>query len=413
VLAAAAIGAFVFEAVRQPLPAPNVEFATLAVVALTVVALIPLLAIFWRPRIGVPLLWLGLVSLLVTSAARSAPGGDFALLVAVYTIATGYSWRKTAVACVIAVTGSTLAELLGGRPAASFEMLYVTAATAAAYALLAAGGLYLGRRRAFVRTLVGRTQDLERERNILETERDLMARRAVAVERARIARELHDVVAHHVSVMVIQAGAAEASLPPEAKAAGQAIEAIRETGREALTEMRRLLGLLRSEADLDGDPNGNDAGQEHSKRAPQPGLADLPALAERMREAGVDVAVEISGTARHLPAGIDLSVYRIVQEALTNTLRHAGPGSRARLRLTYGPDTVTVDVTDDGHGRPAAASVERPRSGVGHGLLGMRERVALFGGRLETGPLPGGGFRVLASFPLEAPDVEGEGKLQP
>jgi signal transduction histidine kinase len=225
-----------------------------------------------------------------------------------------------------------------------------------------------------------------------------MARQAVAVERARLARELHDVVAHHVSVMVIQAGAAQSSLPPDAAAASQSLEAIRETGREALAEMRRMLGLLRSqEAAAGGDgPEG--------ARAPQPGLADIAALCDRTREAGVNVTTRIEGEARRLPAGIDLSIYRVVQEALTNALRHGGPGTSARLRLAYEPAMLTVEVTDDGRGVPAVGSVERPRQGIGHGLVGMRERVILFGGHLETGPLPRGGYRVLARFPLDPID---------
>jgi signal transduction histidine kinase len=258
-------------------------------------------------------------------------------------------------------------------------------------------GRWVAGRRRQIQTLLDRTRNLEREREVLAAERDELARQAVADERARIARELHDVVAHHVSVMVIQAGAAQASLPPgpEAAAANQSIEAIRETGREALAEMRRMLGLLRSQEAAAGEVRA-DGG-----RTPQPGLVDLAALCDRMREAGVGVTTEIAGAARRLPAGIDLSIYRVVQEALTNTLRHGGPGSQARLRLTYEAASLTVEITDDGCGRPAVGSVERPRQSVGHGLLGMRERVLLFGGRLETGPVPGGGFRVVARFPLE------------
>ncbi len=224
------------------------------------------------------------------------------------------------------------------------------------------------------------------------------------MERARIARELHDVVAHHVSVMVIQAGAAEANLPPDAPAARQAIQAVGETGREAMAEMRRLLGLLRSEASFEP---ASDASTADAGRAPQPRLSDLSNLADRTREVGVDVSIETVGTERRLPAGVDLAAYRVVQEALTNTLRHAGPGARAGVRVVFKPESLTVEVTDDGRGKPAVGSLERPRPGVGHGLLGMRERVMLYGGRLEAGPRPGGGFRVMAEFPLEGPSDSG------
>jgi signal transduction histidine kinase len=278
------------------------------------------------------------------------------------------------------------------------------------YGAVAAVGLWLGRRRAYVRRLVQRAANLEHEREVLERERDLMAQQAVAVERARIARELHDVVAHHVSVMVIQAGAAQASLPPGAEATGQALEAIRETGREAMAEMRRLLGLLRSEEPLEPARSAvGQVGAEAAARAPQPGMTDLEALAARTRETGVDVALEVVGAPRHISPGIELSAYRVAQEALTNTLRHAGPGASATLRLIFEPGTLVIEVIDDGHGRPAVESVERPRPGFGHGLVGMRERVTLFGGQLETGPLPGGGYRVMARFPLDdAPQLSGD-----
>jgi signal transduction histidine kinase len=334
---------------------------------------------------------------MVADAGHLSSAGDTCALIAVYTIATQRSWRQTVVAGIIASVTALPATLLQGRPV--WEAALIVPVYGIMAGVVAAVGLYLGKRRALVSSLIERTLHLQRERDALERERDLMARQAVAVERARIARELHDVVAHHVSVMVIQAGAAEASLPPNAAASAQAIGAVRETGREALAEMRRLLGLLRSDSTPDaGDGDGADM-------TPQPGLTDLASLAERTREAGVDVATEVVGAARKLPAGVDLSLYRVVQEALTNTLRHAGPGAKARLRISYTADSVTVEITDDGRGKPAVATVERGRQGVGHGLLGMRERVALFGGRLETGPLPGGGFKVKACFPVEFAQV--------
>ena len=244
----------------------------------------------------------------------------------------------------------------------------------------------------------------------LATEQELRSRWAVAEERARIARELHDVVAHSVSVMVVQAGAARRTLATSPAQATTALGQIESTGRQALVEMRRLLGLLR-----DGD-------HDDAALAPQPGLAHLESLAEAAREAGLPVEVEVEGEPRPLPAGVDLSAYRIVQEALTNSLKHAGR-ARARVRVCYGREALEVQVLDDGTGLPVQArdggaglAVVRlrpggllevtdpvaPAAGGGNGLIGMRERVAMFGGSLEAGPRPGGGYRVAARLPLDS-----------
>ncbi|MGH2406551.1 MAG: sensor histidine kinase [Candidatus Limnocylindrales bacterium] len=216
----------------------------------------------------------------------------------------------------------------------------------------------------------------------LEVEREEASRRAVVEERARIARELHDVVAHSVSVMVVQAAAARrvlATKPHEARASLQAIET---TGREALAEMRRLLGIMRRE-DLDGDGT-----------APQPGLARLATLVEAMRATGLPVELHIEGVAGALPPGVDVSAYRVVQEALTNALRHADP-ARVTVVVRYRQDDVEVEVSDDGKGSVADSAL----SGGG-GLLGMRERVALFHGDFDAGTRAGGGFTVRARLPF-------------
>ncbi|HVU78893.1 MAG TPA: histidine kinase [Gaiellaceae bacterium] len=225
--------------------------------------------------------------------------------------------------------------------------------------------------------LVGSFVHHSSERAALE-ERERRADSAVAEERLRLARELHDIVSHNLSVVVVQAGGARAG-------GGDAstLEKIEESGREALVEMRRLLGVLR-----DDDASA-------TTLAPQPGVAELAALADSVRSAGVDVELLVDGDAHGLPAAVDLSVYRIVQEALTNTLKHAAP-ARAEVRVRCTSDSVTVDVVDDG---------ARPSSGVpggGHGLVGMRERVALFGGELRAEPLPEGGFGVHARLPRPA-----------
>jgi signal transduction histidine kinase len=371
------------------------------------VALVSVAAIAWRPRFGDAFLVLSLFCWLLAAALDSALGADLAPFVAVYAIGTRRPWRQAAAA--VAATGAVglVAGLLENRLESPLEAAGSLLMQLLAFGLIAGLGLWIGSRRTYMRTLMDRAEDLEREREVLEREQEERSRQAVAVERARIARELHDVVAHHVSVMVIQAGAAEANLPLDAPAARQAVQAIGETGREAMAEMRRLLGLLRSEASFEPSPDApkgsNEGPAADAERSPQPGLSDLASLADRTREAGVDVSVEVNGTAHRLPAGVDLSAYRVVQEALTNTLRHAGPGTRASVRIAFEPESLAVEVTDDGRGRPAVASLGRSRSGVGHGLLGMRERVMLYGGRLVTGPLPGGGFRVTATFPLEGP----------
>ena len=210
-----------------------------------------------------------------------------------------------------------------------------------------------------------------------ERDRETAARIAVAEERSRIARELHDIVAHAVSVMVLQTGAVRHRLP--ASDDREALVEVEKTGRAALTEMRRLLGALREDDDLE--------------LAPQPGLATLDSLVEAFRRSGLPVQVQVDGEEVPLPRALDLSAYRIVQEALTNTRRHAR-ATRACVRLSYGPDALQVEITDDGRG-PV-----NPRAG--HGLIGMRERAALYGGSLDAGPTARGGFRVAAAFPLGA-----------
>ncbi len=215
----------------------------------------------------------------------------------------------------------------------------------------------------------------------LEHEREENARLAVAEERARIARELHDVVAHNVSIMVVQAGAERRAIGAERPATTEALATIEGTGRAALAEMRRLLGLLRRSDD-------------ELALAPQPSLRHLPDLVEQVREAGMPVDLRIEGQPRPIAPGIDLSAYRIVQEALTNALKHAGP-ARARVTIRYGVGALDIEIADDG-----AGDVEESQPGGGHGLVGMRERVALFGGDLAAGRRRGGGYAVRARLPL-------------
>jgi signal transduction histidine kinase len=241
-------------------------------------------------------------------------------------------------------------------------------------------GHFVGLRRGYITRLEERTAELEQARAEL-------ARRAVTEERLRLARELHDVVAHSISMIAVQSGVGAHVADTQPKEAAKALGAIEATSRAALTELRRLLGVLRQE----GEPQGS--------LAPVPGLADLDALLAELAKAGLAVKLQVHGTRPPLPAGVDLSAYRIVQEALTNVVKHAGP-AHAQVTIRYGDQDVTVEVTDDGQG--VAAPTGDGQARVGHGLTGMRERVAVFGGDLEVGPRPGGGFRVAARLPLAA-----------
>ncbi len=233
--------------------------------------------------------------------------------------------------------------------------------------------------------LVGRSTHARAQRlALLQEEARQRERVAVGEERARIARELHDVVAHSVGAMVAQAQGAERVLDRDPERARAALQAIERTGRDALDEMRRSLGVLRR---TDAD----------APLAPQPGMERLGALVEQARDSGLEVELVTEGAPEPLPAGVDLSAYRIVQEALTNTLKHAGP-VRARVAVRYGREQLELEISDDG--APGAAPGARDGGGGGQGLLGMRERVALYGGDLEAARRPEGGFVVRASLPL-------------
>jgi signal transduction histidine kinase len=292
------------------------------------------------------------------------------VLFGVFTVAEYSDRRKVIVAAVIAASALiAVPHLHGGN-----ESLSAVLSRLVAVGLAVAAGLYLRARADYVSGLQERAERLEREQ-------ELLAGQAVAEERVRIARELHDVVAHNVSLMVVQAQALAATSqgPPEQQAALGRVAGL---GREALSEMHRMLGVLRVQ---NGGP---------PEREPQPGVRELESLVAGTRQAGLDATLTIEGTAGELPPGVDLSAYRIVQEALTNVIRHAG-AHHAAVTLRYGPRELEVTVTDDGSGPPADASAG------GHGLVGMRERVALFGGALEAGARRDGpGYRIHAHLPL-------------
>jgi signal transduction histidine kinase len=229
-----------------------------------------------------------------------------------------------------------------------------------------------------------RAEALAARAELLEREQQLRANEAIADERARIARELHDLVAHNVSVMVVQAGAERHALPPDQTSTRETLSSIEQSGRQALAEARRLLGMLRHGA----------SGGTREELEPQPSIEQIDLLVEQIQRAGLPVALEVRGDRKPLPAGLDLCAYRVVQEALTNVLRHAGP-ARAHVLVDYGPDALGVEVSDDGRG-----TAKPTTNGAGHGLIGMRERVALYGGELTVGPRDGGGFEVRARLPL-------------
>jgi signal transduction histidine kinase len=296
-----------------------------------------------------------------------------AIPVAVYSVAA-YGDRWVALAgLAVAEAGLAVVQLTPGRTGVN-TWVGNMGFLAAAWLL----GHFVGVRRLYVLRLEERTAELEQAREEL-------AGRAVTEERLRLARELHDVVAHAMSVIAVQSGVGAHIANTQPKEAAKALGAIEATSRAALEELRRLLGVLRQ---ADG-PQGD--------LAPVPGLADLEGLLAELAKAGLAVKLRVNGTRPPLPAGVDLSAYRIVQEALTNVVKHAG-SARAQVVIGYGDQDVTVEVTDDGRG--AVTSVSDGRAGTGHGLIGMRERVAAFGGDLEVGPGPDGGFRVAARLPL-------------
>jgi signal transduction histidine kinase len=228
-----------------------------------------------------------------------------------------------------------------------------------------------------LRRVVG---DRDRRLRVAERERELATREATIEERARIARELHDVIAHHVSMMVIQAGAERRVLRPGQESTRDVLATIEGVGRSALTEMRRLVGILRTD--------------EREGLAPQPGVSNIAMLVGQMLSAGLDVELRMEGKPRDIPVGIDLSAYRIVQEGLTNALKYAGH-ARTTVCVRYGVDSLEIEIIDDGQGRPSEFEHG------GHGLAGMRERVALFGGTLDAGRRPAGGFAVHVLLPIQ------------
>ncbi|MEV8448910.1 sensor histidine kinase [Streptomyces parvus] len=316
------------------------------------------------------------------------PGvGNFAMLVITYTVATvGERWASR-LALICSLSAAALSQLRWeAEPGGSWaQVIFVTVIMTVPFVLAWVLGDSLRTRRAYFDQLEERAARLERER-------EAQSKVAVAAERARIARELHDVVAHNVSVMVVQADGAAYVMDAAPDQAKQALETISGTGRQALAEMRRLLGVLRT-----GDA------PESGEYVPQPDVEQIEDLVAQVRQTGLEVDFKVEGTPRPLPSGVELTAYRVVQEALTNTRKHGGPDAGASVRLVYFDDGLGLLIEDDGRGAAHELYEDGGADGAGHGMIGMRERVGMVGGTLDAGPRPGGGFRISALLPLKPP----------
>jgi signal transduction histidine kinase len=310
----------------------------------------------------------------VPSASASVP-----VLVITYTAAVRLPLREAIAALFLLWMPSlTLSAALGSHyrgDTGGLSPVYYVAFSVLSALVSFLIGRTVATRRAYVAALEDRARTAE-------TSQQALTAQAVAEERRRIARELHDVVAHHVSVMGVLATGSRRMLARDPAAADEALATIEETGRTALREMRRLLTVLRADAEPAGE------------LAPQPGLAGVEGLVEQIREAGLPAVLKVEGVPGPLDSGVALTVYRIVQEALTNALKHAGAAA-VEVRLVFGLQELVVEVCDTGRGPQLGSGA------IGHGLLGMRERVMLYGGTLRTGPRPGGGYRVYAKIPLD------------
>lgn len=324
-------------------------------------------ALYWRRRQPLVVLALNLAaSALLT--ALSYPNSLWSMPFALYSAgryATTDRWSYLGVGATLAVAAAN--TFVDGESVANivFALVFVF--------LVWYLGRYFRVRGAYLRLLQERATQLEREQ-------DSEARRAVAEERTRIARELHDVVAHRVSLMTVQAGAAKTIAADNPDGALKAMEAVEHAGRQALDELRHLMGVLRPESEADA-------------LGPQPGVADVPRLVEQLKDAGLNVSLTMDGAQNDLPARIGLSTYRIVQESLTNVLKHAGPSARTEVRVSVNDREIAIEVLDNGRGATILP-------GSGHGIAGMRERAQLLGGSLDARPRPGGGFQVVARLPI-------------
>jgi signal transduction histidine kinase len=340
-------------------------------------------ATLWRRRLPRTTLAVVLPIALVALCLRAGGGTVFYVVLALYSLVAVSSRRTALIAAGLSVGAVLAATLAGGGQMVVPASIGGVALTALAWV-------------AGENTRAGRVYAAQQAERAAEKAaaaaagRAEQVRRAVADERAEIARELHDIVAHAMSLIAVRAGVARMVIDTDPAQAREALSIIETTTRQSLQEMRLLVGVLR-------DPQ-----QFHPDLSPVPGLGDLDRLIAATAAAGVTAEVSISGAVRALSPAADLSAYRIVQEALTNVVRHAGP-TRARVQIRYQPDTVSIEVTDDGP-PPGVARPPVPRAGSGHGLIGMRERAALFGGDLTAAP-HAGGYRVQASLHTTGPDA--------
>ncbi len=348
-----------------------------------ILGLAMLIPLIWR-RTHPELVFFGVSAVAVFQWLIGVPlqGGNAGLLVALYAISVYGAVRFSRIALVVGGMGVLMATARYNTSndwKQQFTMMVSLGA-------VVFGVWAFGERR---RTRGLYVQQLEERAAQLEHDRDREAKLAVSNERTRIAREIHDVVAHGLSIMIVQADgglyAADAS-PEQAK---KALATIGDTGRASLTEMRKMLGLLKQDAQPELDPN---------QPRPQPGISSLPELIDNVRQTGLSVDYQVTGTPRDLPALLGLTAYRIVQEGLTNTLKHAGPRAHTSVLLDYGREMLTVVVTDDGRGAGLA-----PGSDPGHGLIGMRQRASISGGTVNAGPKVGGGYEVIARLPYNLP----------
>ncbi|MFB9586484.1 MULTISPECIES: sensor histidine kinase [Streptomyces] len=358
---------------RDPLDSP----ATWPAYALTTLGNVPLM---WRRR-PVAAIFGMVVADSVYTLALDGPGQPlpYAPLVGVYTMAL-LCPPRVRIAMGVAVSGLVVASVALNTGTAR-ELLFALFVFAAAYAL----GRLQHTRQAYTAAVEARAAELERANRI-------EAEQAAARERARIAREMHDVLSHAVSIMIVQAEAGPVAVRRAPERAEAAFDAIAETGRDAMAQLRTMLGVLRADGAARAAPRG-----------PQPGVEELAGLLERVRGSGLEVSYERTGAVRGLPAALEATVHRVVQEALTNVVKHAG-ASRVSVRLEYGARELAVTVTDDGRG-PGSGGRGSGAAPGGHGLIGIRERAAAHGGTAVAGPGPGGsGFEVrvvLVTSPLE------------
>ncbi|MFF3300208.1 sensor histidine kinase [Streptomyces sp. NPDC002908] len=364
------IALLVQAAVTMPFVVPrsaDLPPATWAAYGLTTLTVVPLVA---RRRAPVAVLIAVLAAGALYRFTVDGPGQPlpYTGLVAFYTVAELSASRQRLAVAVLVL--AAVFPSVAWNTGEARELLFSLFVFAAAYAF----GRFTHTRKAYIRAMEDRARQLEVTHRI-------EAERAAAGERARIAREMHDILSHAVSLMIVQAEARPVAVRTAPERAEAAFDAISETGRDAMVQLRRMLGVLREDA----------PGDTPSPRAPQPSPADLPALLDRVRSGGLEVTYAVTGLPRPLPAATGATVYRIVQEALTNVVRHAR-ASRVTVELAHAPAELTVTVTDDGRG---------PGATTGLGLVGIRERAAAHGGRATAGPGPGGrGFRVFATLPL-------------